>query len=419
MTMASTVRRAWQEKTFYGLLFMLPVAGISVRHWLSGSFLVLALWSLGYLRRPRESLTREERVFLAICAFYFTVFVVTALINGWTDQQTRFLGREIRFLFIIPIYLMLRRYPDAGVWLLRGGIIGALVILANSLYDVLILGKPFAEGAYSQLLLGPFAALLVIWLLTAWQLEHDRFFRRLIPFSAVAAFVSVALSGARGAYLGLLGLASIWLAMNLRGRRLALGALAAVAITLAAVAILPTVAQRAGIAIAEFNANMRTDDPATLEGRFNAAPGHLGSVSARLQMWRAAWLMFKDHPVWGVGRGNYEKAVVKYVERGLVHPDVAQNSHPHNAFLGTMASKGTVGLLAILALLLYPLAVFVRTFKRSPQTAMLGITHISGFAIFSLFESAPFNKGNFITIFLIFLATFFAWHVQRSTQRGP
>jgi O-antigen ligase len=418
MITASTATRGWNARIIYATLFMLPVAGISVRHWLSGSFLVLALWSLGYLWREREPLTREERVFLAICAFYFAVFVVTALVNGWTDLQTRFLGREIRFLFIIPIYLMVRRYPDAGVWLLRGCVIGAPVILAHSLYDVFILGKPFAEGAYSQLLLGPFAALLVFWLLTAWRLEHERFFRRLIPFSAVAAFVSVALSGARGAYLGLLGLAAIWLAMNLRGRRLALGALAAIAITLATVAILPTVAQRAGIAIAEFSAYMRTADPATLEGRFNTGPGRLGSVSARLEMWRVAILMFRDHPVWGVGRGNYEKAVGKYVERGLVHPEVAQHSHAHNAFLGTMASKGTVGLVAILALLLYPLAVFVRTFRRSPQTAMLGIIHISGFAIFSLFESAPFNKGNFITIFLIFLATFFVWHVQRVRQGG-
>ena len=49
---------------------------------------------------------------------------------------------------------------------------------------------------------------------------------------------------------------------------------------------------------------------------------------------------------------------------------------------------------------------------------MLGIIHIVGFATFSLTESTPFINGNFITIFLVFLATFFAWHVQRSTELG-
>ncbi len=418
MIAASTATHGWNARIIYAMLFMLPVAGISVRHWLSGSFLVLTLLSLPQLFRKHGELTKEERVFLAICAAFFAVFVISALVNGWTDLQTRFLGREIRFLFIIPIYLMVRRYPDAGLWLLRGCVIGAPVILAHSLYDVLILGKPFAEGAYSQLLLGPFAALLVFWLLTAWRLEHERFFRRLIPFSAVAALVSVALSGARGAYLGLLGLAAIWLAMNLRGRRLVLGALAAVAITLATVAILPTVAQRAGIAIAEFNAYMRTADPATLEGRFKTGPGRLGSVSARLEMWHVAVLIFKDNPILGVGRGNYVNEVGKYVERGLVHREVTQHSQPHNAFLEMMVSKGCLGLVVFLALLCYPLSYFIRTFTLSPDTAMLGIIHIVGFATFSLTESTPFINGNFITIFLVFLATFFAWHVQRSTERG-
>jgi putative effector of murein hydrolase len=188
---------------------MLPVAGISVRHWLSGSFLILALWSLPQLFKKREQLLKEERVLLVICAALFAVFVISALVNGWTGLQTRFLGREIRFLLIVPIYLMLRRHPDTGAWLLRGAVIGALVILANSLYDVFILKKPAAEGAYSQLLLGPFAALLVFWVLTAWRLEDNRVFRTLIPLSVAAALVSVALSGARGAYVGLLVLAAV------------------------------------------------------------------------------------------------------------------------------------------------------------------------------------------------------------------
>ncbi len=418
MIAASTATLGWNARIIYAMLFMLPVAGISVRHWLSGSFLVLTLLSLPQLFRKHGELTKEERVFLAICAAFFAVFVISALVNGWTDLQTRFLGREIRFLFIIPIYLMVRRYPDAGVWLLRGCVIGAFVILAHSLIDVLILKKPFAEGAYSQLLLGPFAALLALWLLSAWRLEDSKYFRRLIPVAIIAALVSVALSGVRGAYLGLLALISVWVATNLKRRDLIIAGIATVIVVLAAFSLFATVADRTKLAFVELNAYMHTDNAATLEGRFNVPQGRLGSVSARLEMWHVAVLIFKDNPIIGVGRGNYINEVGKYVERGLVHREVTQHSQPHNAFLEMMVSKGFLGLVVLLALLFYPLSYFIRTFTLSPDTAMLGIIHIVGFATFSLAESAPFIKGNFITIFLVFLATFFAWHVQRVRQGG-
>jgi O-antigen ligase len=213
-------------------------------------------------------------------------------------------------------------------------------------------------------------------------------------------------------------LAAVWLAMSFRGRDLVIASIAAVIVVLAAFTLSGTVTDRTKLAFAELNAYMRTDDPATLEGRFNAGPGHLGSVSARLEMWRVAVFIFKDNPVWGVGRGNYVNEVGGYVDRGLVHPEVTQNSQPHNAYLEMMVSKGAVGLLAFLALLFYPLSYFIRTFKSSPQTAMLGIIHVVGVATFSLFESAPLINGNFVTIFLVFLATFFAGHVQRVSERA-
>ena len=84
-----------------------------MRHWISTSFALLTLLSLPNLFKERNELKREERIFLAICGAFFAVFVISALTNGWTDLQTRYLGKEMRVLLIIPIYLMLRCYPDA------------------------------------------------------------------------------------------------------------------------------------------------------------------------------------------------------------------------------------------------------------------------------------------------------------------
>ncbi|MEE8195682.1 MAG: hypothetical protein V3T69_00740, partial [Acidiferrobacterales bacterium] len=62
MIAASTATHGWNARIIYAMLFMLPVAGISVRHWLSGSFLVLTLLSLPQLFRKHGELTKEERV---------------------------------------------------------------------------------------------------------------------------------------------------------------------------------------------------------------------------------------------------------------------------------------------------------------------------------------------------------------------
>jgi len=418
MSAHSAAKLAWREKIVYGVLFLLPIAGITVRHWISASFTVLAVLSLPNLFKERDELKQEERIFLWICAAFFAVFLISALINGWTDLQTRYLEKEIRVLLIIPIYLMLRSCPDAGKWILRGGAIGALVILAYSVFDVYVLHMPRAEGAYSPNLLGPFAVLLAFWLLTAWRFENEKpVIRILMLVASVAAVLSVALSGSRGAYLGLIVVAATWLAMNFKGRWLALAGLAAAGLTFAVFSMSDTVADRTRLALSELKEYVQVDDVTLLEGRFDAGEGRLGSVSTRIEMWRVSVMFFKDNPIWGIGRGNYVNEVGKYVDQGLVHAEVAEHANPHNAFLEIVVSKGLSGLVIFMALLFFPLIYFVRTFRLCRKTAMLGIIHIIGFAVFSLTDASTFIQGKFLAIFLLYLAIFFAWHTRSISRK--
>jgi O-antigen ligase len=396
----------WEERLVYGLLFMLPVAGISVRHWISATFTILLLLALPHLFKKRTDLFREERIFVAILAVFFIVFLVTSLINGWEDIQTRHLGKELRVLLVIPVYLMLRQHPAAGVWLIRGGMLGAFAVLAQSIYDLQVLGLDRAQGIYSPNLLGPFSALLAFWALVAWRRETERkVFRVLIPAVFIAALSGVALSGSRGAYVGLIGVAVVWAVATFKGRNLGLAA-AAIAVALSVTyGVSDKVAVRVDTAAGEFKQFLEIKD-------HSRVPGRLGSVATRVEMWRVSALIFKDNPIWGVGRGNYTAAAKNYVDQGLVHFEVAEHSHPHSAFLEMLVSKGIVGLAVFLALLFYPLIYFIKTFKASRETARLGIIHSVGFMLFSLTDASTFIKGNFISIYLLYLTTFFAWHVR-------
>ncbi len=61
----------------------------------------------------RPALLKQEKVWLWLCAVFFLAFVVSALINGWGHVQNRELAVEIRYLLVVPLYLMLRQYVYA------------------------------------------------------------------------------------------------------------------------------------------------------------------------------------------------------------------------------------------------------------------------------------------------------------------
>lgn len=397
----------WRERAVYALLFVMPMGGMSVRHWLSATFLFLALLALPELWRRPWNLERSEQILLALLGGFFVLFVATGVANGWTDEQSGNVGREIRFLVAIPIYLMMRRLPDAGLWLVRGGTFGGLVLLAQAIYDTEVLGRLQAQGIYSPNLLGPFAAMLAAFALALWRIERaDSPWRYVVVPSALAALTAMVLTASRGALVGLIGMLAVWGGMRLRGWRMVLPLTAAAAAVAVGYFTVESVHTRFNRAVTEI-----TD--VVEEGRLSEIGGaRLDSVSTRIEMWRVSGMIFRDNPIFGVGRGNYMEAARKYVEQGRVHPEVVQHSHPHNAYLEALISKGIFGFADFLAMLLFPLYVFARSYRASPDTALLGILHITGFALFSLTDASTIIKGNYVAIWLVYLTAFYAWHMR-------
>lgn len=134
------------------------------------------------------------------------------------------------------------------------------------------------------------------------------------------------------------------------------------------------------------------------------------SVGIRLQLWRAALLVFADHPWLGAGPWNFRQALGEFAGQGLVTPFVAANfGEPHNDFLEAMAGCGVVGMLSMLALYGLPALWFARRL-RSPDrgvraAARLGLLLCLGYAVFSLTElmfrnmrSVPIYSGMLVIL---------------------
>lgn len=71
--------------------------------------------------------------------------------------------------------------------------------------------------------------------------------------------------------------------------------------------------------------------------------------SDRKALWYSGWLVFKDHPLFGVGYGNYtdvQRANPKYIKTKFGEP----TSTPHNGFIGIAAEGGALQAGAVLVL---------------------------------------------------------------------
>lgn len=114
------------------------------------------------------------------------------------------------------------------------------------------------------------------------------------------------------------------------------------------------------------------------------------SNSERLLMWHSAWNMFLDHPITGVGIGNYEKA---YQEQ-YISPNAKERtqSHAHNNFLQVLADRGIIGFLGFNYLFGY---ILYSSYRRYTKTKNLW-----GMAVFLVTISlllqglTEYNVGN-------------------------
>ena len=409
----SQLEKLSSEKIVYALLFLLPMFAVSVRHWVSNIFAVVALLSLVLLylqRKQRTELLKEEKILLWAFAAYFGVFILTSLVNGWGPLQTRYTGVEIRFLLFIPFYLIVRQMPHAAKWLIIGAVLGVIFTAYDARQTVFVKSIEVYRGVYSPLFAGPitliFAALSVSFLYARATAKWQKL--SLLLIIGLAFFV-VAQTGARNAYFTAVILGLLFIFHQYTGVK-RFGLLLAIFLSAyASYQYVPTVNERVNLAFTEFTDYINYTDPAKFNGR-------LSSVGTRLEMWRVTPVFFKDNPVFGVSRGHYSAEVQKYIKAGQVHPDIGTHGHPHNVYSEALISKGLLGFLSLLLITAYPLFILIRDYRHGARSAFYGIVLISSYMVLSLTDASTLIKGNYTAIYVIFLAVLFSYHIQKQQQ---
>jgi len=95
----------------------------------------------------------------------------------------------------------------------------------------------------------------------------------------------------------------------------------------------------------------------------------------RIWDWWVGWEMFKDYPIVGVGLGNYKLNFIPYKAAFLASPQgagynfyIERAAQAHNEYVQSAAELGSLGFLALLALLItVPLSLWVRLRRNSDE----------------------------------------------------
>lgn len=144
--------------------------------------------------------------------------------------------------------------------------------------------------------------------------------------------------------------------VNIIGRKRTLAVIALSVVAGAALYFSPVVQERTDKAVREIRSYLRKGNIDT-------------SIGRRFHMWEGAVKLFAEHPIIGVGPGDYKDEMNRYDPEGTV-PDIDQ---PHNSFLYMAVGFGIVGLVPLIWVLFILLKNGFRR-RGSPF----------GFAIFSI-----------------------------------
>jgi hypothetical protein len=146
------------------------------------------------------------------------------------------------------------------------------------------------------------------------------------------------------------------------------------------------------------------------------------STNARLTSWKRSLKLIREHPVLGVGTGNWKIEVLKYENREL--KDYIYMCKNHNDFLEITAETGIPGGLAYLSIFVLILSGFLMTsLKAGPDDDSLKFLFFSAFGILAYSVDAFFNfpadRPEIQALFAIYAASAAAFFKGGSLRHAP
>jgi O-antigen ligase len=287
--------------------------------------------------------------------------------------------------------------------LLLGCVVAGFVMAAVAYYEVEILNRAVAEGAYHKIVFGDIAMLTALLLLAALSFHRGPLvLQGLMLVSAGCGIYASILSHSRGAWLALpvVLLFIVWAGFINKRMHLRRPAMGIVAVLVAILALtFPVVQQKFETSYESLAAYLDGSNPQT-------------SIGQRLQMWGIALEVWRQHPLVGTGLGDFKHHVRQRLDSEQAQLDLVF-SHAHNIYLEFLATTGSIGLLVmVVTILVLPLLLMIDRYRHaksalSRNAALAGGVLIVSFAIFGLTEAWT-ARSPMMSTYVVMLAVLMA-----------
>lgn len=393
---------------------LFPIVSFVLPKGLGASFYLLLLSSLVCIVFCLGD--REKRFFQVLRRYWRLHLAMSGILIATVLNQLAH-GRLVSNLLELPFYLasfplmlwallQLNNEQMKRAW---WGVTGGAIVCAIGVYlesgggvlrPAFVFNIPLIPFANIMLLLGALSLLSI-----AFIGSGNRFGNSLRAGAFVAALYGAYLTQARGGWVALPLFASIaWFVFRRIHLRHKLASLLLLTAVLSGAYI-------AGDIIRERISAGKSDMQQFMNGGNKDT-----SLGLRLQNWQGGWILFSEHPLFGIGKRQYPDAVKGLAARQVITPAAAVQPHTHSDLLFQMASLGIFGLLAISSLYAVPAYYFAKEIRNSDQQvsaiAGMGLAVTLGFFVFGLSDTMFYWKVSYV-FYVILLAMLFASLMQR------
>lgn len=389
------------EKLIGFCIFVTAAAGCAVGHAASTVLGMLFITSLVHMREwPAlwTALNMSEKTLLIGLVLYAFSGLISYYNVGDESEYIKHMGRYIRFLLILPVYLLFTKANlDLFKYLVAGAITSGPLYLFFALLSVYERPGLPASGGYHHIAFGDAAMLSVVFLsavLVTWKTR--RTIKVIMVISILCALYASILSQARGAWMAIPFCGAWLLYLTARHNTQKIKTV----LSLLLLVIVATGVSPLGKVIEK-----RVDEAVQEVGFFIKGENLGSSVGTRLAMWQIALNVWQKHPVIGTGLGDFDQEIEIRQSQGS-YEDVAVHSNVHNIYFQALATTGTLGFLILFfSLLLQPFLICYRASVGKLTPASLGgMTVMIAYAAFGLTASWILRAPE-VSVYLVYLIT--------------
>lgn len=331
----------------------------------------------------------------------FLYAVINVFLNFYHVLPLRSYDRALRFLLVIPVYLLLIAYPPKKIFFWSGLSVGALGAMLIAVWQSFVSNTEWgqrASGFMNPIQFGDISLLISALLLVGVLWAENKKLKYILFISSMMAFLASMLALTRGGWVAIpLICIVLYKLLDADLKRKVL--LQATLILVAGGVFFYLLPENNFFKTRVF----QTQTEITNYFQENPGQGNT-SVNTRMKMWENGLYAFRERPVLGWGDLNAIK--MHFAGAWIELNNIDNYNHLHNEYIDELAKRGLIGLMGLLSLYIVPLVYFLRSMQSSYRDtkffAASGVVLIVSTMVFGLTQCFLVHNGGTM-IFLFYL----------------